>query len=272
MLIDSHCHLDFPDFADEREAVIARARSAGVAGMLTICTRLSDFPQIRALAEAHDGIWCSVGVHPHEAAGADGLEPGRIVAETGHPKVIGIGEAGLDFYYEHSPRAVQERVFRAHIAAARETGLPLIVHARDADDAMVRVLDEEQALGRFPGLIHCFSASVAVAEAALRYGMYVSFSGIVTFRNAQAVRKVAEMVPQDRLLVETDAPYLAPVPVRGKRCEPAFTAHTAAFVAELRGISMAELARRTTDNFFDLFAKARREDLPATSQLPAGDA
>ncbi len=270
MLIDSHCHLDFPDFADEREAVIGRARAAGIAGMLTICTRLSDFPAIRALAESHPGIWCSVGVHPHEAAGADGLAPGRIAAETGHPKVVGIGEAGLDFYYEHSPRDVQERVFRAHIAAARETGLPLIVHARDADDDMVRVIEEEQARGRFPGLIHCFSSGAAVARAALRHGMYVSFSGIVTFRNAEAVRKVAEEVPLERLLVETDAPYLAPVPVRGKRCEPAFTAHTAAFVAKLRGLPAADLAARTTENFFRLFAKADPAELPAPAALGGG--
>lgn len=269
-LIDSHCHLDFPDFADEREAVIVRARAAGIAGMLTICTKLSAFPDILALADSHPGIWCSVGVHPHEAEGADGIEAARIIAETGHPKVIGIGEAGLDFYYEHSPRAVQERVFRAHIAAARETGLPLIVHSRDADGEMVRILDEEQGKGRFPGLIHCFSSGPAVAETALHHGMYVSFSGIVTFKNAAAVREVALRVPEDRLLVETDAPYLAPVPVRGKRCEPAFTAHTAGFVAGLRAITPERLAEITTDNFFTLFNKAKRNELPVTSEVKRG--
>lgn len=268
-LIDSHCHLDFPDFAEEREAVIARARAAGIAGMLAICTRLADFPAIRELAEAHPGIWCSVGVHPHEAEGADGIEAARIIRETVHPKVIGIGETGLDFYYDHSPRAAQERVFRAHIAAARETGLPLIVHSRDAAADTIRVLDEEQDRGPFPGLIHCFSAAPEVAETALRHGMYISFSGIVTFKNAAQVREIAEMVPEDRLLVETDAPYLAPVPVRGKRCEPAFTAHTAAFLARLRGLTAEDLAARTTGNFFRLFAKARREELPAGV---AGDA
>jgi TatD DNase family protein len=273
-LIDSHCHLDFPDFAEEREAVIARARAAGIAGMLSICTRMADFPAIRALAEVHPGIWCSVGVHPHEAEDADGMDPGRIILETVHPKVIGIGETGLDFHYEHSPRAAQERVFRAHVAAARETGLPLIVHSRGADADTVRVLKEEHAKGAFPGLIHCFSAAPEVAETALRHGMYISFSGIVTFKNAARVREIAEMVPEDRLLVETDAPYLAPVPVRGKRCEPAFTAHTAAFLAGLRGLTTENLAARTTENFFRLFAKARRDELPAAGAAGAvpGDA
>lgn len=261
-IIDSHCHLDFPEFAEEREAVIARAHAAGIGGMLTICTKLANFPAIRALAEGHQGIWCSVGVHPHEAEGADGIAPARLVAETGHPKVIGIGEAGLDFYYEHSPRDIQERVFRTHIAAARETGLPLIIHSRDADAEMVRILDEEQEIGPFPGLIHCFSSGAEVAETALRHGMYVSFSGIVTFKNAEAVRDVARNVPEDRLLVETDAPYLSPVPVRGKRCEPAFTAHTAAFVANLRGLSRDRLAEVTTANFFRLFSKARANEIP----------
>lgn len=261
-LIDSHCHLDFPDFADEREAVVARARDAGVIGMLTICTKMAAFPAIRSFAEAHPGIWCSVGVHPHEAEAADGIDAARLTRETAHPKVIGIGEAGLDYYYEHSPRGAQERVFRAHIAAARATGLPIIIHSRDADEDMVRILDEEQAEGAFPGLIHCFSSGPAVAEAALRHGMYISFSGIVTFKNATAVREVARSVPLDRLLVETDAPYLAPVPVRGKRCEPAFTAHTARFVAALREVATEDLARQTTDNFFRLFSRADRAELP----------
>lgn len=262
MLIDSHCHLDFPDFANEREAVITRARAAGIAGMLTICTKMADFPAIRALAAGHGGIWCSVGVHPHEAEGAGDLAPGRIVAECAHPKVVAIGETGLDFHYEHSPRDIQERVFRAHIVAARETGLPIVIHTRDADDDTVRILDDEQQTGPFKGLIHCFSAGAAVAEVAVAHGMYVSFSGIVTFKNAEPVRKVAESVPLDRLLVETDAPYLAPVPVRGKRCEPAFTAHTAAYLAKLRGLPVAELTRRTTENFFRLFAKADPRELP----------
>jgi TatD DNase family protein len=262
MLIDSHCHLDFPDFAEEREAVITRARDAGIDGMLSICTKLTDFPAIRALAEAHPGIWCSVGVHPHEAEQAADLMTKTLVVETSHPKVIGIGETGLDFYYEHSPRDVQERVFRAHIAAARETQLPIIVHTRDADTDTVRILEEEQGQGAFPGVIHCFSAGPEVAEAALECGMYISFSGIVTFKNAKAVRDIAEKVPLERLLVETDSPYLAPVPVRGKRCEPAFTAHTAAYLAALRGMTEDALGVTTTDNFFTLFSKANRAELP----------
>lgn len=261
MLIDSHCHLDFPDFADEREAVITRARAAGIAGMLSICTRMRDFAAIAALAESHPGIWCTVGVHPHEAEEAGELGVAALVAAAAHQRVVGLGEAGLDFYYEHSPRDIQERVFRTHIAAARETGLPVVIHTRDADDETVRILDEEQAKGAFGGVIHCFSAGPKVAEAALRHGMYISFSGIVTFKNAEAVRDVARTVPLDRLLVETDAPYLAPMPVRGKRCEPAFTAHTARFVAELRDLAPDELAQQTTDNFFRLFPRAERAEL-----------
>lgn len=261
MLIDSHCHLDFPDFAEEREAVIDRARAAGIAGMLSICTRMRDFPAISALAESHPGIWCTVGVHPHEAEDAAALDPAALAAAAKHRRVVGLGEAGLDFYYEYSPRDIQESVFRTHIAAAREIGLPVVIHTRDADAETVRILDEEQARGPFGGVIHCFSASAEVAETALHHGMYISFSGIVTFKNAEAVRDVARTVPLDRLLVETDAPYLAPVPVRGKRCEPAFTAHTARFVAELRGLSPEQLAAQTTDNFFRLFSRADRNEL-----------
>jgi len=263
MLIDSHCHLDFPDFEGEREDVIARARAAGIRGMLTICTKLGDAALIRTIAESHEGIWCSQGIHPHEAEHAAEVTARDLIALTGEGKVVGIGETGLDFYYEHSPRDIQERVFRAHIGAARETGLPLIVHTRDADDETVRILSEEQAKGPFSGVIHCFSAGPEVARCALAHGMYISFSGIVTFKNAQSVRDVAADVPLDRLLVETDAPYLAPVPMRGKRNEPAFTAHTAAYMAELRGLTMDELARITTDNFFALFNRADRAELPS---------
>lgn len=265
VLIDSHCHLDFPDFEGEREAVIARARQAGVGGMLTICTRLADFAAIRAIAAGHDGIWCSVGVHPHEAGGARDLVAEDLIARAGAPEVVGIGEAGLDFHYERSPRAVQETVFRAHIAAARATGLPVIIHTRDADADTIRILRDEHAAGAFSGVVHCFSAGAAVAEAALEAGLYISFSGIVTFKNADAVREVAKAVPADRLLVETDAPYLAPAPMRGKRNEPAFTAHTAAFLAELLGLDKDELARLTTDNFFALFAKADRAEVAGLS-------
>jgi TatD DNase family protein len=254
MLIDSHCHLDFADFEAEREEVIARAHRAGVGGMLTICTKTTEFPAVRALAEAHERIWCSVGVHPHEAASQPEAD---LVAMAAHPKVVGIGETGLDFYYEHSPRERQEEVFRAHCAAARTTGLPLIVHTRDADQEMARVLEEESGKGTLFGVIHCFSSGPELAEKTIELGFYISFSGIVTFKNASTLREVAKNVPLDRILVETDAPYLAPVPHRGKRNEPAFVVHTAALIAELRGVAPEALAAATTENFFRLFAKAR---------------
>ena len=212
MLVDSHCHLDFPDFAAEREAIVARARSAGVETMLTISTRLDEFDAVRAIAEAHNEIWCSVGVHPHEAKDHTALLPQQLVALAAHPKVVGIGETGLDFHYDLSPRDIQERVFRTHIGASRETGLPLIVHAREADGEVADILDEERPP---PGVMHCFSSGRALAEAALELGFYISVSGIVTFRNAEELRAIVRDVPLDRLLVETDAPYLAPAPYRG---------------------------------------------------------
>ncbi len=259
-LVDSHCHLDFPDFADELDAVVARAGEAGIAYMVTICTHLSKFSQVRAVAERFDNVFCSVGIHPHQAAEEAPVEAQTLIALADHPKVVGIGETGLDFYYEHSPRDIQERQFRAHIAAARETGLPLIVHTRDADDDTIRVMAEShRAEGPFPGLIHCFSAGPAVAEMALDLGLYISVSGIVTFKNADALRDTLRRVPMDRLLVETDSPYLAPVPRRGKRNEPAFTAHTAEKLAEVKGVSADELAAQTTRNFFQLFAKAGQQ-------------
>jgi TatD DNase family protein len=255
MLVDSHCHLDFPDFAEEREAIIARAREAGIGTMLTISTRLDQFPGVRAIAEAHNDIWCSVGAHPHEAADHAELVADRLIALATHPRVIGIGETGLDFHYDHSPREVQERVFRAHIAAARDTGLPLIVHAREADDEIADILEEERPPA---GVLHCFSSGRNLAERALTLGFYISISGIVTFRNADDLRAIVRDVPLERLLVETDAPYLAPVPHRGRRNEPAFVAATAAAAAELKGIDGETLAEVTTANFFKLFAKARR--------------
>jgi TatD DNase family protein len=258
MLIDSHCHLDFPELASDESGVLARARTAGVAGMLTIGTRLDRFAGVRAIAERHANIWCSVGVHPHEAKEEGQRTPDRLVEAARHPKVVGIGETGLDFYYEHSPRAEQAESFRAHIAAARLTGLPLIVHTRDADAETGDILEDEFAKGAYGGLIHCFSSGRRVAERALALGLYVSISGIVTFKAAGELRDIVRDIPLDRLLVETDAPYLAPVPRRGKTNEPAFVAHTAAKVAELKGISPAELAAATTDNFFRLFDKAER--------------
>ncbi|MGE0257377.1 MAG: TatD family hydrolase [Alphaproteobacteria bacterium] len=255
MLVDSHCHLDFPDLAGEREAVLARARAAGVVTMLTISTRLDEFPRVRSIADSDPDIWCSVGAHPHEAADHIGVTVGQLAVLAEHPRVVGIGETGLDFYYDHSPRELQERVFRTHIAASKASGLPLIVHARDADAEIAKILREEKPPG---GVLHCFSSGRGLAEAALDLGFYISISGIVTFRNADGLRAIVRDVPLDRLLVETDAPYLAPVPYRGQPNEPAYVAATAAAVAELKQVSREELAAATTDNFFRLFGKARR--------------
>jgi len=256
MLIDSHCHLDFPSLAEDLDGVLRRAADAGVGRMVTICTKLSAFAPVRAIAEAHPQIYCSVGIHPHDAAREAAASVEDLLAEALHPKVVGIGESGLDFYYEHSPREVQARQFRTHIRAARESGLPLIVHSRDADAEMASILAEEMAAGPFTGVMHCFSSGPALAEAALDLGLYLSLSGILTFKNAEELREIARQAPLDRLLVETDAPYLAPVPMRGRTNEPAYVAHTAAKLAELKGVGIAEIERRTTDNFERLFAKA----------------
>ncbi|MAN80492.1 MAG: LuxR family transcriptional regulator [Rhodospirillaceae bacterium] len=256
-LVDSHCHLDFPEFEEELDAVVARAGEAGVAYMVTISTHLSKFPQVKAVAERFPNIFCTVGIHPHQAATEKVTSAEELADLAAHPKVVGIGETGLDFYYERSPRDIQETQFRAHIRAARMTGLPLIVHTRDADDDTLRVMDEEyRDGGPFPGLIHCFSAGREVAEKAVAMGLYISISGIVTFKTADDLRDTVKDVPLDRLLVETDSPFLAPVPKRGKRNEPAFTALTAAKVAELKGMAPEDLAQRTTENFFALFTKA----------------
>ena len=257
MLVDSHCHLDFPDFGDDLDGVLARAAQAGVG---TLQTHLHAGDPIRygprpgrRLMRA---IWCSVGIHPHHVAEEPEVSADHLVRMAEHPKVIGIGETGLDFHYDNSPRPQQEASFRQHIAAARETGLPLIVHTRSADEDTCRILRDEAGKGAFPGVIHCFSAGRAVAETALEIGLYVSFSGILTFKNAEEVRAVARDVPLDRLLVETDAPYLAPVPHRGRRNEPAHVVHTAARLAELKGMDDAALAQMTTANFFKLFSKS----------------
>jgi TatD DNase family protein len=258
MLIDSHCHLDFPDFASEVDAVVSRARMAGVKTMLTIGTRLRAFDGVRAVAERFDDVWCTVGVHPHEAKEEPLDEASALIERTQHPKVVGIGEAGLDYYYEHSPRDDQIRNFRAHIDAARITELPLIVHARDADDDLCAILSEEMTRGKFTGLIHCFSSTRKLAETALSLGLFISISGIVTFKKSDELRAIVADVPLDRLLVETDSPYLAPMPYRGKRNEPAFVVHTANAVAALKGVEPAQLAEATTDNFFRLFTKVTR--------------
>ena len=258
MLVDSHCHLDFADFGEDFDAVLARAREAGVLTMQTICTRMTTFEQVRSLAHAHENLWCSVGVHPHNVETEGVVATADLVEKAADPKVIGIGETGLDFFYDHSPREEQKASFRTHIAASRETGLPLIVHTRDADDDTMEILEEEMGKGAFPGLIHCFTSSAELARRSLAIGFSISISGIATFKSAQDLRDTIRAVPLERLLVETDAPYLAPVPKRGKRNEPSFVKHTAALVAELKGVSEETLADATSENFFNLFGKASR--------------
>jgi TatD DNase family protein len=252
MLVDSHCHLDYAEDAD-RPQIIARARGAGVKTLLTISTKLREFPKVREIAESDPDIWCSVGVHPHEAEDEDTTAE-TLLALTRHPKVVALGETGLDFYYEHSPRDRQTSAFRAHIIAAREAGLPVIVHTRDADAETVELLEEENYSA---GVIHCFSTGRALAEHAMALGFYISLSGIVTFKNAQDLRDIVKDLPLDRILVETDAPFLAPIPMRGKKNEPSFITHTATLVAQIKGISVEELGRITTENFFRLFTKAQ---------------
>lgn len=262
-LVDSHCHLDYPQFSDDFEGTLARARNAGVGMMVSIGVKLSAFDQVRAVADKSDHIYCTIGVHPHEA-GEEGLSrPDLLIEKATDPKIIGIGETGLDYFYDNAPRDAQKESFRAHIAACRETGLPLIVHTRDADDDTMDILEEEYAKGPFTGVIHCFSSSAALAQRALAIGFYISCSGIITFNSAREIRAAVADVPLDRLLVETDAPYLAPVPRRGKPNEPSYVAHTAAKLAEIKGVSIEEIRRMTTDNFFTLFTKADRKHLLA---------
>ena len=257
MLVDSHCHLDFPDFAPERDEVLARARRAGIGHFLTIGTGLSRFPGVLAVAQSAPDIDCTVGVHPHEADAEPLDGPETLLDLSREPKVVGFGETGLDYFYNHSGKAAQIRNFRAHIEAARKAGLPLIVHSRDAEEDTIAILSEEYAKGAFTGLIHCFTGTDYLAKGALELGFYISVSGIATFRKSDALRATIHDVPLERLLVETDAPYLAPQPVRGKRNEPAFVVHTAAMLTELKGVSPDTLAAATTANFFRLFTKAR---------------
>ena len=256
MLVDSHCHLDYPQLSDDMDGVLVRAAAAGVGTMLTISTKLEEFPQVRAIAERFEHIYCSVGVHPHETEAEPDTVAETLIDLSRHSRVVGIGETGLDYYYEHSPLDIQQTVFREHIKAARATRLPLIVHTRNADDDTGRILDEEMREGAFPGLLHCFSATRQLAEKALDLGFYISISGIATFKNAVDLRATIAALPLDRILVETDAPYLAPIPHRGKPNEPSYVVHTAARVAEIKGLSEADLAHRTTENFFRLFTKA----------------
>ena len=256
MFVDSHCHLDFPEFAPELDVVLDRARNTGVGHFLTIGTRLSRFPAVRAIAESQSDIHCTIGVHPHDAVQEPLFGPERLLAEGAHPKVVGFGETGLDYYYNHSPREAQIVNFRAHIAAAREAQLPVVVHTRDAEDDTIAMLEAEQAVGAVSGVIHCFTGSARLAGAALELGFHISVSGIATFRKSDLLRATLKEVPLDRLLIETDCPYLAPQPVRGKRNEPAFLVHTAAMLAELKGVTAEQLAQATTENFFRLFSKA----------------
>ncbi len=261
MLVDSHCHLDYEDFATEGVGeIVKRAQSAGVGHFLTICTEISKFPQILAVAKSSPIINCTVGTHPHHAADAGeiNIKKSDIVDLTKDPKVAGIGETGLDYYYKHSPPEEQQRVFATHIEAAVETGLPLIIHTRDADDDTVRIM-REAGQGKARGVMHCFSGGRKLADASLDLGFYISFSGIITFKKADELRDVVKHVPMDRILVETDSPYLAPVPHRGKRNEPSFVVHTAQMVAELRGMTAEAVAQQTTENFFKLFDKAKRQ-------------
>lgn len=254
-LVDSHCHLDFPDFADELGDVVARAETAGVKTMVSICTRVKKFRQILDIAERFSSVYCSVGTHPHNADEELDITVEQLIGYTSHPKVVAIGEAGLDYHYDKAPRPAQAQGFRNHIAAARETGLPLVIHARSADEDMIKILSEETKKGAFPAILHCFSSTRALAEAGVELGLMVSFSGILTFKNSNDIREIARDIPLDRLLVETDAPYLAPVPMRGKRNEPSFVTNTAKVLAEVKQLDENEIHQITTENFFRLFSK-----------------
>jgi len=258
MLIDSHCHLDFPDFADELDAVVARARSAGIERMVTISTRMHNHDAVLAIAERFADVYCSVGTHPHHAHEELDVSAADLIARTRNARVVALGEAGLDYHYDNSPREAQERGFRTHIAAARETGLPLVIHSREADEDTARILEEEMGKGAFPAVLHCFTGGADLARRAIALGHFISFTGIVTFKNSVALRAIAAQLPADRILVETDAPYLAPGRYRGKRNEPAFVIETANTLAEVRGVSFDTIARETTENFFRLFAKVPR--------------
>ena len=255
MLIDSHCHLDFEALSADLSGVLARAAAAGVDGMVTISTFVEKFASISAIAEAHENVWCSVGTHPHNADKELHIETEDLVRLSAHPRCVAIGEAGLDYFYDNAPREAQATGFRRHIAAARITGLPLVIHARAADDDVAAILEQETEQGPFPFVLHCFTAGAELAKRGLALGGYVSFSGIITFKNAEEIRAVARSIPADRYLVETDAPYLAPIPHRGESNEPSFVRHTAEKLAEVRGISLERLAAETTANFGRLFSK-----------------
>ena len=258
MFVDSHCHLNYKGLVENQTEVLQRARSSGVGAMLNISTREREWDDVISLAERESDVWASVGIHPHEADAHIGIDTAKLVEKAGNPRVIGIGETGLDYYYDHSDRAQQRDGFCEHIAASRQTGLPLIVHTRDAEDDTAEILANEMGKGAFPGVIHCFTASAAFARIALDLGLYISISGIVTFKNAKDLQVIVRDFPADRLLIETDSPFLAPVPHRGKSCEPAFVVNTAQFIADLRDVTVEALAQQTSDNFYHLFSKAVR--------------
>src|SRR5262245_15865579 len=257
MLIDSHCHLDFPDFADELDAVVARAQAAGIARIVAISTRVKRHADVLGIAERCPDVYCSLGTHPHYAHEELDIAVDELIDRTRHPKVVAIGEAGLDYHYQRSPREAQEQGFRNHIAVARATDLPLVIHSREADEDMTRILEEETGKGAFPAVLHCFTGGQDLARRAIALGLFVSFTGIITFKRPDELRAVAQSLPADRLLIETDAPSLAPGPYRGKRNEPAYVVETAKVLAEVRGVSLETIARQTSENFFRLFRKVR---------------
>jgi TatD DNase family protein len=263
MIVDSHCHLDFPDFSGELDAVVGRARAAGVERMVTISTRVARQADLLAITERFHDVYCSVGTHPHYAHEELGVTTADLVARTRAAKVVALGEAGLDYHYDNSPREAQERGFRTHIAAARETGLPLVIHTREADDDTARILEEETGKGAFPAVLHCYTGGPELARRAIALGLFISFTGILTFKNSTALRAIAADLPADRILVETDAPYLAPGRFRGKRNEPSYVVETAKVLAETRGVSFEETAQQTTANFFRLFGKVPRSTAAA---------
>jgi TatD DNase family protein len=263
MLVDSHCHLDFPDFADDLAGIVARAEAAGIGRILTISTRVRRLAGLLAIVERFPNVYCSVGTHPHHADEEDGIAADELIALTGHPKVVALGEAGLDNFYDNGSPQAQQRGFRAHIAAARATGLPLVIHTRDADEDCGRILEEEMAKGAFPAVLHCYTGGRELAMKAIALGLSISFTGILTFKKSQALRDLAAELPADRIMVETDAPYLAPGKFRGKRNEPCYVIEIARVLAEARGVSLEEISRQTTQNFFRLFSKVPAVDATA---------
>src|SRR3569623_1979297 len=257
MLVDSHCHLDFPDFAPDLDTIVARAAEAGIGRMITISTRVKRLDGLIAIAERFPNVFCSVGTHPHHADEEDGISPDELIALTKHPKVVALGEAGLDYFYDNGSPEAQARGIRAHIAAARATGLPLVIHTRQADEDCARILEEEAAKGSFRAVLHCYTGGRDLALKAVSLGLYIGFTGILTFKKSATLRALAAVLPSDRILVETDSPYLAPGKFRGKRNEPAYVVEVAKVLAETRGVSLDEISRQTTDNFFRLFSKVK---------------